>query len=217
MRTVMKKVVIFDLQDVKKNKDLLKTVVKNHSDINISYGWYDATISRFTEKLETMGFYNIKINFSGFGSQGDGSSFTANIETEDVLKLLNIELLFNLDVLENHNYNLNIFNFEDFNIKDYFCKNVEFEIVRNASNYHHNETVTACSDVLLDNNEFLCYEFEKKAIEVEDKLEEFKNDFCINLYRYLNDDFDYLTSSDGILETLEVNGVEFLKDGSIYQ
>jgi len=40
--------------------------------------WHECIISDFTEELESFGFREPEINFSGFWSQGDGASFTSN-------------------------------------------------------------------------------------------------------------------------------------------
>lgn len=40
--------------------------------------WYEWVTDEWKEKLEALGFRNPEIQFSGFGSQGDGASFTAD-------------------------------------------------------------------------------------------------------------------------------------------
>lgn len=56
----------------------LKTKALNrYHDYNKYDGWEDSTISHWKEKLEDLGFSDPVIKFSGFGSQGDGASFTS--------------------------------------------------------------------------------------------------------------------------------------------
>ena len=51
----------------------------DNSDINVDdFDWYDYTKEDFHSILELIGFYNIDSNFSGFYSQGDGASFSAD-------------------------------------------------------------------------------------------------------------------------------------------
>lgn len=52
-------------------------VIEKLSDINTNYEWHDYSIEEFISKLKKLGFYDIKTEFSGFYSQGDGASFTA--------------------------------------------------------------------------------------------------------------------------------------------
>lgn len=68
------------------NDDQKKKVLDNNRDINVDHDWYENTIEFYTEKLKTLGFYDIKIEFSGFGSQGDGASFTAKHRRGDVIR-----------------------------------------------------------------------------------------------------------------------------------
>ena len=60
--------------------DEAKQVAFNNSlGINVDHwDWYDSTKDDFHTILELVGFYNIDSNFSGFYSQGDGASFSAN-------------------------------------------------------------------------------------------------------------------------------------------
>ncbi len=53
-------------------------VVDKYDDINVDEDtWYESTYEYYEDKLRALGFYDIKFEFSGFWSQGDGASFTA--------------------------------------------------------------------------------------------------------------------------------------------
>lgn len=41
--------------------------------------WYADTLAEWKTKLAALGYANADIRFSGFGSQGDGASFAANV------------------------------------------------------------------------------------------------------------------------------------------
>jgi hypothetical protein len=60
-------------------------VLDKYRDINTDYDWYEFVIDDWKEKLEEIGFDNATISFSGFGSQGDGCSFTADIDLDKFL------------------------------------------------------------------------------------------------------------------------------------
>lgn len=61
-------------------------VLDDYRDINVDYDWYDFLIEEYTEKLESLGYENIKIEFSGFYSQGDGACFIADHERGPIYK-----------------------------------------------------------------------------------------------------------------------------------
>ena len=62
-------------------EDLQQKVIDKNRNINVDdYDWFDTTKSDFHTDLETLGFYNIDSQFSGFWSQGDGASFTGSYE-----------------------------------------------------------------------------------------------------------------------------------------
>jgi hypothetical protein len=52
--------------------------------------------------------------------------------------------------------------------------------------------------------------------EFEDFVIEYYKDLCDNLYRGLEETYNYLTSDQQVLETLECNGYEFTEDRNIY-
>lgn len=52
-------------------------VVDKLRDINTDFNWFEYSVEQFEAKLTKLGFYDIKTEFSGFYSQGDGASFTA--------------------------------------------------------------------------------------------------------------------------------------------
>lgn len=67
--------------------DELSEDVKNklRNEYEIEDGWYEAKKEELLEKLTNKGFYNVDLEFSGFWSQGDGASFTGNINLEEYL------------------------------------------------------------------------------------------------------------------------------------
>ena len=61
--------------------------IENNRDINIMDEWFQNDIIQdATEKLQRQGFQDAKINYTGFYSQGDGASFSANVDLEQFLK-----------------------------------------------------------------------------------------------------------------------------------
>jgi len=68
------------------NAEQKEKVIENYRDINIDCDWYSFTLDDWKEKLERQGFMSPEIYFSGFYSQGDGASFTAEIDIPKFLK-----------------------------------------------------------------------------------------------------------------------------------
>src|SRR4030095_7275979 len=52
--------------------------------------WYEPIIDDWTQELERRGFEQVKILFSGFGSQGDGACFEARVRIGAYLKAHNL-------------------------------------------------------------------------------------------------------------------------------
>ena len=63
-------------------------VIEKYHDINED-SWefsYEDLKREFITKLESMGYSNIKIEYSGFYSQGDGASFTAKHGDDEIYR-----------------------------------------------------------------------------------------------------------------------------------
>lgn len=50
--------------------------------------WYEHVIDMWKQALDQVGFENAEIQFSGFGSQGDGASFTADVDLYKLVHFL---------------------------------------------------------------------------------------------------------------------------------
>ena len=119
-------------------------VIDKLSDINVDYiQWHESIYEYYSDKLKALGFYDIKFEFSGFWSQGDGASFTAKHKRGNIYK---------------------------------------------SSRYSHSGTMRC------DESEVLLL----VAKRVADKL-----------YKSLYSDYEYLTSKEAIIETININDYEF--------
>lgn len=118
-------------------------------DINVNYDWYECLISEFEDQLMNAGFSNIKINFSGFYSQGDGLSFTGDFNNNDIK--LTDEIYYQ-------------------SIKDFLVyvkhKHCYFSIDRISSHYYHENTVTSDNEYCLEYCRSIMQEF-YRALEKE--------------------------------------------------
>ncbi len=117
-------------------------IIEKYYDINVSDEyWYEYTKEEFETKLKKLGFYNIKVQFSGFYNQGDGASFSAKHRRGDV------------------------------------------------TDHHRYFSMKSDNEVIL----------------------EVANRLATKFYKQLNAEYDYLTSREAIIETIEANEMEFEK------
>ena len=79
MKIVETKVYKFEELD----EESQETTIENFRDINVEFfDWHDCELDYWKERLAEMGFMDAEIQFSGFWNQGDGASFTANVDIE---------------------------------------------------------------------------------------------------------------------------------------
>mgnify|MGYP001591760203 CR=1 FL=1 len=134
---------------------------RNH-ETYLNYDWYSFAYDAITEELERYGYSDIKINFSGFSSQGDGASFTGQLDLKDWLKGASKE------VKEKYN--------EIVNLEGIAC-----DVLRNSSHYVHENT---CYIDLKTYDNVPLTEWDKVS-ELEKLLESERLDLCKNIYKTL--------------------------------
>lgn len=198
MRTQIKEYTIYNYQDLLQNEEIKQKVVEKYSYINVDYAnWHDFIINEWKLKLEELGFINPEISYTGFYSQGDGASFIADIDIKlaaqksELFTDREINLLYTL-----WNYGL-----------------IEAAIRRTSHHYYHENTTTLeYYDGQLQAN---WTHIQKVVDRLWDYLEKTKYNLSKEIYRDLENEYDYLTSEAVILETLQANDYEFYEDGSI--
>jgi hypothetical protein len=178
-------------------------VLEKHYDINVDYqDWHESVLDYCKEKLEKFGVYKPEINYSGFWSQGDGASFTGTIDSEDILVLLT-----SLKVLKKFRYLVD--NLRKGNI------DLSVSIDRISSHYSHENTCRTYLDWRVSSDHVDYDLVASRARELEEYLEEWRVDTCHEIYKDLETEYDYQTSREQIIETLEANEYEFDEDGDI--
>ncbi len=163
-------------------------------DSYIDYNWYEYTISDFKTILELIGYYNIECYFSGFWSQGDGACFSARFSREKRC-LQKVK-----SYCPKEEKILNIVE----QIQSEIPLHEEYEIKHSGRYYHE-----YCTNVyyLGDNN---------KAEQLDERFLELSRQLMRILYQSLNDEYDYLNSSEAITEFIKSNDYEFTKDGTLH-
>ena len=163
-------------------------------DSYLDYDWHEWTINDFKTILELIGYYDITCYFSGFHSQGDGACFSARFSRnkrclDKVKKYCQKEEKI-LDIVEQ--------------IQSEIPLHEEYEIKHSGHYYHE-----YCTSVYyLGDNE--------KAEQLDERFLELSRQLMVILYKNLNDEYDYLNSSEAIIEHIKANDYEFTEDGKLY-
>lgn len=160
----------------------------------LAYEWDEDTINDFTTILELIGYYDIACCFSGFNSQGDGACFSArfyrNKRCLEKVKSYCPKEQEILDIVEQ--------------IQSEIPLHEEYEIKHSGHYYHE-----YCTDVYyLGDSE--------KAEQLDERFLELSRQLMKILYKKLNDEYDYLNSSEAIIEYIKANDYEFTEDGTLH-
>jgi len=181
------------------DKEVANVIINKHQDINVDYDdWNNDILEFFSEKVETFGFeVDIDdISYSGFWSQGDGASFTGNI---DILKYLT-------KTRQKTKYRSIIRCIENNKVSD----NVNID--RSPSNYVHENT---CFVDDIEEYDDITLNCEILLNELQSNMEHKRYELCKELYSTLEDTYNYLTSKDVVIETLTSNEYKFDENGDI--
>lgn len=165
--------------------------------------WYDFVKSDFHTILELIGFYNIDSCFSGFCSQGDGASFTADYTyKKGCLKAVKD---YAPNDTELHSIVKGIISHQ----KDNGYK-LECHISRHSSMYYHSNTMSFD----WSKNGDSCFDWHNDF--VENEIEQLFKDLAEWYYEKLNAEYDYLLSDECIIENMESNDYDFYESGNQY-
>ena len=156
--------------------------------------WLDYTIKESIQDLQKLGIINPEILYSGFHSQGDGACFTCdNVNIRDFLT--------KTDKLSEFPFILSI---ED---------QIVIKIVHNDM-YYHEKSVSY--DIEFDINDEQLELHKEEIINFEKFFEEWRIGECKRIYKALQDDYEYLTSRECIIESIEDNDYLFWPNGNLY-
>jgi len=183
----------------KLSEEAKATALEKHRDWNVDcFEWWDGVYEQWQERLEELGYNNVEIQFSGFWCQGDGASFTADI---DLVKwLLKHDLA---GIIARARFS------QDFEV---LTDNIWVSLQRTNSYYTHENTVGSSWEInVAFNNSTL----EK---EVEDILDnhilDVSRGYMQDIYKDLEAEYYYLTSDEIIAESLMANELQFDEDGN---
>ena len=172
-----------ELSDVVQNE-----IIENNRYVNVAdVDWFEHLKEDFHQTLELLGFSNIDSNFSGFGSQGDGASFTAHWDARNIVN--NPEKWQSLTAFEYFKPYLDELN----------TMGGKAEVGRKSGyRYVH---------------EYTCF-VDAENPELESVLEDLRIDCCAKYYRSLLVEYEYLTSDSAIYDYLtNCDWLKYTKNG----
>lgn len=188
-----------------------KAINSERNSDNLEYH-YSGEVEYYQDVLKNIGFTNVEISFSGFYSQGDGASFTADYDSR----------LINLDELKNHNtelYSLMTRIDSVFGTSGLTSDNIITASVKRVSRHYSHHNTVAIDDIAINGEDEWITEDSRiyKAFEaIENYLSSLKDDLCYIIYNSLEREYNYQTSDEYIAELLTINDYNFLADGTFY-
>lgn len=152
--------------------------------------WDEPIIEGIFEEARNLGIENFEFLYTGFGSQGDGCSFTGTLNVASSEKIYKEKV--NRDGFSNDN---------------------EFEVVFSRKSYPHyvHEEMVYSQIMPLDEDS---YDYEHTNT-IESVYNEWKNDLCYEWYQRLGTHYDEIIESENIKTHYEEMGAVFLEDGRI--
>jgi len=208
------------------SKEAQSNALDELRDINVQVDyWHDDVIDYFKEEMEKFGLDDVEVSYSGFYSQGDGASFTADVTDtqkfmKEALELESDEWLDmgdgvkpkdELDALRSDLLDIGFDTREKLTPDNFIIS-----IRRTSSRYSHQNTIEG--DVDIEDipesieDEFPAYEY---TDEIQDKVTDWARKKSVKLYSDLEKEYDYLTSDEAVKETIEMNDYEFDEDGEL--
>lgn len=197
-------------------QELKDAAIKCHQDINVDYhDWADHVLDQWKEKLESLGYSDPDIEYSGFWSQGDGASFTS---TQVPLPSTDPDVIQAWDQLTGAAALIGEHITED--IADLAYGSVK----RGHSRYYHENTVSVewewndppygryGSRVEPECLAPFTLALSEAVIAYFDNLEDVVRDLCRDIYSDLEKEYEYQTSDEAVAESLEANEIEFEVD-----
>lgn len=204
MKEITKTYRVFSFEEL--SPEAQEKAIEKFRDINVDYYWSEPTIWDWKDKLIEQGFLEPEIQFSGFWSQGDGASFTAKV---DALKFLSGQTK---KIQEKFKPLHDVLTGESETNDDY--KEVKFSIERND---HRNVHEYSCGIFAERFGQKEHTKEENELLEELEKLiEEQRLELCREIYKSLEEEYNYRTMESAVKETLIENEYQFLEDGSLF-
>jgi len=205
MRTIEKKVYSFaELLEIEKAEGVSGRVVNKVrswlQNGNLDWDWWSCVTDDWQERLGRIGFVEAKIEFSGFGSQGDGASFTSEIDLEKLAGFFSDANYGDKDI-QSIPRSINP-QYGRLSTLEYY---VYSRVVRTSHQYSHENTCQV--EIYLDNRN-------GKGVAVllshlENDAQSLRLRLCRSIYHDLQSEYDYRCSDECLVDFAEANQYTF--------
>lgn len=217
---------VFTFEELPEN--IQEKAIDNLRDINTDHQWWEYSFDYFKELLASAGFENADISFSGFWSQGDGASFTADCDAQKILNSMFLENEGQIAwLIKKGLTDKAMEELKRWNLWFTMAENhgsIQFSIYRHLSRYSHENTVSP--EVTIDGDYQDIGEWKNGAWNsvfmskvnwdmLQSMFEEYVRNWCQKIYKDLEEEYDYLTSTEVIREMIDANGYMFDENGNI--
>ena len=189
----MRKVNIELYQFKELSEEAQKRVIENmqEDDSFLMYDWYSWVYDEFKSKMYQKYMCNVNdIYFTGFWSQGDGASFSGYVIIEEYLKATK-----------------QISKYA--NLRKYLEQYTPSVDIRQSGNYYHSNTMSFYDEDFTEATE----KQQDQLYKIMDEIEEVMKQEADDLYRELEQEYEYQTSDEAIAEQLINAEYEFYADG----
>ena len=205
MRTAIIEKTVYSAEDAMRDESLMEKIMLKNWDYEVKDSrWYTNVYEQFETDLEGTGFEADDIYFSGFSSQGDGAMFEGSFELSKDSEL---------SLIESYVKDKRI-------VKLIKAGRIWLEVeFKHWGHYHHENSHTAWLAVELYGDHISDgYQIESYLNDgtVYEAVRDSYRDLCKSLYRQLNDEYNYLTSKEYLLDYFKQNNTEFYADGTIF-
>ena len=204
MRTTIIEKTVYSVEDAMRDESLMEKIMLKNWDYEVKDSrWYTNVYEQFETDLEGTGFEADDIYFSGFSSQGDGAmfvgSFTLDYNPDPALIAAYIKDKRIAALIKAERVSVSC----DFKHYGHYYHHKSYTNFFTVETYGNHR----CDDNIV--NYLESGEVEKSICDAYESL-------CKDLYRQLNDEYDYLTSEKYLMETFKENNIEFYADGTIF-
>lgn len=174
--------------------EVKKRVIEKSRHINVEDNfWSECITEHWTEELGKLGYDDVKILYSGFGSQGDGACFTASVDIKKWLKAHKLSSKYSAlskDDGEHFSYSIT------HNYRYYFA------------------TSTNVEQGFWDGSSLKAQEQAEAVLKL---IEQERGKIGNKIYHELQDEYSAQLEDDAVCDTLEVNEYEYLEDGTRFK
>ena len=187
----MKTVTVSVYEIIELNDKAIQTAIENHRDINVDHDWWQNVYEDFKSICEILGVETDDIEFAMF-CQGSGASFTGTYQYKS-------------DALDKiKEYAPNDEKLHAIADALHACGECSATINRQAHHSSHENSVTI-------------YVYDKDGDYAENETQDAVIDALRNLMRWLfkslEEDYEYLTSDEAVVDTIDANAYTFTENG----